>query len=245
MKLLLTNDDGIEAEGIAELAKALSKEHEIMVVAPSGNRSANSHLMTIGIPMSFQQINVHSERAYALNGSPVDCVKFAHEKLRDFPFEAVISGINRGPNLGTDAMYSGTVGAAVEGAFLGYPSIAFSSCSPKNNLFAEQAALAAKLLPQLLPKLSTSFVWNVNFPNIPPSEIKGACVCRLGRMEYYHRYEEEEGGFRLRGEYAPVENPPDADVERVKAGYIAIAPVVVDLTDERALNLHKNDLFVL
>ena len=245
MKLLLTNADGIDGEGLRALAEELSKEHELLIVAPTGNRSANSHLMTIGKPMSLQTNDNFPGKAFALDGSPVDCVKFAHEMLPEYPFEAVVSGINCGPNLGTDAMYSGTVGAAVEGAFLGYPSIAFSSCSPKNNLFDLQAKLALQLLPKLIATATPRIAWNVNFPNIPKEEIKGAKFCRLGRMEYLHHYEKMEGGYRLRGEYASCPNLPESDLEQLKQGYVAIAPVVVDLTDEGIFAKYKSESILL
>ena len=128
MKILIANDDGIQAAGIQTLAKALCKEHEVYIVAPDQERSAAGHALTLNMPIRVREVNIGIDiaKAYAISGTPGDCVKIGITEILDVKPDLVISGINHGPNLGADVLYSGTVSAAMEGAVLGYPSLAVS-----------------------------------------------------------------------------------------------------------------------
>ena len=138
MRILVTNDDGISAEGLKALADVLSEKHEIFVLAPDGNRSGFSHSLTIHRDVCLKEEKI-SDRypAYSLSGTPADCVKFAFHNFAEKPFELVCSGINHGLNLGSDTTYSGTVAAGLEGNYFGVPSVAFSNVASGDYLFAE------------------------------------------------------------------------------------------------------------
>ena len=191
MKILVCNDDGIWAKGISELAKAMQSMGEITVVAPDVERSATGHAITIHDPLRVRETTLWESdiKGYSLTGTPADCVKFGVSMIMDEPPDLVVSGINRGPNLGTDVLYSGTVSAAIEGAILGIPAMAVSldSYDDEDYSFAAQAALeiAKKIVEYHLP---ADILLNVNVPAISGNLCKGIKVTKLGVRKYKENY---------------------------------------------------------
>ena len=164
MRILLTNDDGIASPGINILAKNLSKSHDVWIVAPEGERSASSHSITLVGPLMVKR---KSDRTFACRGTPVDCVLLAFKDLIKVEFDCVISGINMGPNLGTDILYSGTVGAARQGALMEKPSIAVSVCAKHNSLdFNIPARFLENNMERFVELWSPGHFLNINFPDV-------------------------------------------------------------------------------
>lgn len=234
MNILVCNDDGINSEGIIVLAKCLSREHNVLVVAPDGNRSAFSHSLTISSDITLREVYIDkSFRSYAISGTPADCVKFAHHVFSDFKVDLVCAGINVGHNLGTDVIYSGTVSAGLEANCLGIPAIAFSSTAKKDNLFTVAGEIALKIVDKLKNNLSNNFTYNVNIPNVAEEDIKGCKLTKLGIQVYTDKYEcVSDGVYRLTGE--PIlhdRNDEDCDVEWNLKNYVTITPILFDKTD--------------
>lgn len=241
MHILLTNDDGIHAPGLRKLAAALAAEHHITVVAPDRERSAASHSLTLDRPLTVKSIeaeNMGNCRMYAVNGTPVDCVRLGVDPLAPEPIDLVVAGINNGANLGTDISYSGTVHAAMEGAVCGFPSVAFSlriaPADQKHSAagrFEEAARLAARFvsnLPQNL--LEGTPVLNVNFPaDIPCAGVK---ICPQGQSMYDTVFQQQDDPFgRTFYWVCAVKRPTDyndryrTDVYWSDRSYITITPL--------------------
>ncbi|WP_020558127.1 5'/3'-nucleotidase SurE [Thiofilum flexile] len=237
MNILLSNDDGFLAPGINLLRKALMETHHVITVAPDRDRSGASNSLTLENPLRLTRQSVDF---YSLNGTPTDCVHLALTGLYTDPPDIVISGINAGANLGDDVLYSGTVAAAMEGRYLGYPSIAVSMAhhQPKYFETAVQAVLA--LLPKIPDYPEDCMILNVNVPDLPWAQIKGFQVTRLGQR---HRAEPVIHLQDPRGRDIYWIGPPgkeqDAgegtDFYAVRNGYISITPLHSDLTRHRAL----------
>ena len=205
--ILITNDDGIEADGLYRLVKAAKSFGEIWVVAPEGQRSAASHSITLHAPIDVfpYDFPVEGVKAFSCSGMPGDCVRVGSLSVMPGKPDAVLSGINRGYNMASDIQYSATCGAAFEGAFQGFPSIALSegmgSCHETTDAFLKE------ILEQLLfQPLRGGRIWNVNFPECPLSQCKGVLYDRTvsAGMFYRDHYVEEErlpgGGIRYRVE---------------------------------------------
>lgn len=242
MNILLGNDDGFDSVGIKALAEKLNEKHNVLIAAPDGNRSATSHSLSI-----FKNLTVNKKDSdiptYVLSGTPADCIKFAHhELLADFPIDLVISGINKGHNLGTDVLYSGTVSAAFEGAALGYKSMAFSCTSHDGGDYKVLAEIASELVDKLYPLSKPEFIWNINMPPLGKSEIKGVKYTPLGKSVYSDNYKKiSENEYVLVGEMLDFElNPEDCDVEWSRKGYITVTPLLYDKTDYSVLKTVKN-----
>ncbi|MBP5308825.1 MAG: 5'/3'-nucleotidase SurE [Clostridia bacterium] len=238
MNVLVCNDDGIDSEGLIVLATCLSKEHNVLVVAPESNRSAFAHSLTIYEDIKFREVNASGDfTAYAISGTPVDCVKFATHVFPDFRIDLVCSGINKGPNVGTDVLYSGTVSAGLEANCLGLPAIAFSSVAHVGNKFDTCGIIAVKIIDKLKKNLSNKFTYNVNVPNLDLSDIKGVKATKLGIQVYTDRYVKTgDGTYRLEGEPTDHDlNDSDCDVEWIKKGYVTVTPVLLDKTDYTTL----------
>ena len=238
MKIFLTNDDGIGSEGLQLLAEALSKRgHEILVIAPLSEKSACSHSLSIRKPMRLKRTE-SAWQAYALDGTPADCVKFMHLRFADFRPDLIISGINRGENLGRDVHYSGTVGAAMEGGTLGYRALAVSSDTHQNNNFGEAAGIVCRNLEALYALDFKNTVYNINIPNIPLEQMKGIVFTRLGEHTFDDHYvEEEEGVFMLTGDPLPGgESEQDTDVALLREGYVTITPILCNKTNQGILS---------
>lgn len=233
MNILVCNDDGINSEGIIVLAKSLSKEHNVLVVAPKDNRSAFAHSITIMQDMTMEEVRLDDAfKSYAISGTPADCVKFAKLVFPDFKIDLVCSGINRGHNLGSDIIYSGTVSAGFEANYLFIPAIAFSSTAFEGNKFDTCGVIALKIIDKLRNYLSSDYTYNVNVPNLDEKDLKGIKFTKLGIQLYTDRYEKTgENEYRLVGEpMAHDLNDDDCDVEWNKKGYVTVTPLIYDKT---------------
>jgi 5'-nucleotidase len=259
MKVLLTNDDGIEADGLQALRRALLEVPgvELAVIAPDGNRSATARSITTRRPLWVEEIDFGDGTVgYATDGTPVDCVRFARLGLIEgFEAELVVSGINHGSNLGDDITYSGTVACAFEALVLGLPGIAVSQQSEKREMdfrlgssfsFDVAADFTARIVEELedVP-LPAGTLLNVN---VPAGEINGVEVTRLGKRIYRDqlRLAADEGGRRrywIYGTDPGFHDEPGTDLAAVAAGRIAVTPVHLDLTDVAGIDaLAKYDL---
>lgn len=240
MRILVTNDDGILAEGIYAVAKTLKKvADEVIVVAPESEQSATGHSITLNRPLRVNKVKFFETdiEAYAVNGTPVDCVKLAVEAiLKDRKPDLVVSGINNGPNLGTDVIYSGTVSAAVEAAILEIPSVAISMAGHKDISYAGAAEFAcriAKNIFQLHDRNET--IINVNYPTIPEEEIKGVKITTLGIRKYTNAFEERKDPrgnsyYWVSGAVKEMEQKEESDISAIAGNYISITPIHFDLT---------------
>ena len=231
MRILISNDDGYKADGIIQLSKSLSEISEVIVVAPSENKSAASSSLTIGKPLKPIQIE---KNIYAIDATPSDCVHLALCGFIKESIDLVVTGINFGANLGDDVIYSGTVAGAIEGRFLGLPSIAMSLASWECNHF-ETAGNIAKLLVKQIGKapLANNTIINVNVPDIPMSEIKGIRSTRLGNR---HKSESSIQDLKDPSLYWIGENGKEADngegtdFHAVSNNFVSITPLQIDLT---------------
>ena len=247
MKVLLTNDDGIQATGLNVMRRALHAlpEVDLAVIAPNGNRSAYGRMITTREPLWVDEIHFEDgSTGFATDGSPVDCVRFAALGLVESPPDLIVSGINHGANLGDDITYSGTVAAAFEGIVLGVPAIAVSQQSGAGEMdfrlgdhfnFDEAAAFTARLVQELerVP-FPDSTLLNVN---CPAGDALGARSCRLGKRIYQDKLvlaEEEDGRrrYRIYGDDPTYHEEDGTDFAAIAEGYIAVTPLHFDLTDQ-------------
>ncbi|MFQ2092315.1 5'/3'-nucleotidase SurE [Aeromonas taiwanensis] len=232
MRILVSNDDGVHAEGIRALSEALTACGEVIVVAPDRNRSGASHSLTLEVPLRVTRI---AETGYhAVKGTPTDCVHLAvNELVRPEP-DMVVAGINHGANLGDDVIYSGTVAAATEGRHLGFPSLAISLVGRTH--FATAAHYAALLVKgMMVHPLPADQILNVNVPDLPLDQIKGVRVTRLGNR---HRAESVICTEDPRGQPIYWIGPPGSqqdagegtDFAAIEQGYVSITPLTIDMT---------------
>ena len=244
MRLLLTNDDGINAKGIYALAKELEKNHEVIIVAPDKERSACGHSITLTRPLIVKETKLKGlkAKAFSVDGTPADCVKIAINKLTDAKIDMVVSGINRGFNLGTDVLYSGTVSAAIEATIYKIPAMAVSVEFDDNT---ENYDIAAKyagviLLKAIQNKIKNDIVLNVNIPMLAENEIKGIKVCKIGSRLYNNKYvesigENNETQYQIKGTAKDI-HEEDSDTIYFKDGYVTVTPLHYDLTNFEILN---------
>jgi 5'-nucleotidase len=240
VKILVSNDDGYRAEGIQRLREALATLAQVTVVAPDRNRSGASNSLTLDVPLRVFEAE---PGIYYVPGTPTDCVHLAISGLFDYDHDMVVSGVNDGPNLGDDVLYSGTVAAAVEGRFLGLTTIAVSLCtapgSPRHFETGAQVALA--LVKHLLSKpLERALILNVNVPDVPFGELRGFKTCRLGNRHRSERVSpsEDPRGRQIYwiGPAGPEQDAgPGTDFHATNLGYVSVTPLQVDLTRHRAL----------
>ncbi|HKO22360.1 MAG TPA: 5'/3'-nucleotidase SurE [Candidatus Eisenbacteria bacterium] len=238
MEILVTNDDGIGAEGIRALAKAMETIGNITIMAPDREQSATSHALTLHRPLRMRKL---SEREMSVDGTPTDAVLLGvHGFLKERP-ALVVSGINHGPNMGNDVLYSGTVAAASEGTFLGIPSIAISLATWDSADFGPAARVARTLVAQLLRRgLPGKTCLNVNIPAIPYDQIKGVRVTRLGKRVYRDVIVEKTDPrgklyYWIGGEEPTWENDDSSDFTAVERGYVSVTPLTFELTDYKEL----------
>ncbi len=235
--ILLTNDDGIHAEGLRYLRKAVSRLGQVLIVAPESEQSAIGHAITLHEPIRVRKIarNGHFY-GYGIKGTPADAVKLAVYSLLPRPPDLVISGINDGANLGINVLYSGTVSAATEAAILGVPAMAVSLAQKKDPPFElatpHVEALAAKILQNGLPR---GIALNVNVPALPATEIRGFKLTRQGLNKFDERYESREDPrghhyYWLSGEVLPERTDEWSDLHALNAGYVSVTPLFYDLT---------------
>ena len=239
MNIFITNDDGINAEGIKILAEEISKIANTYVVAPDSPRSASGHAITLHKPILINdEFIAENVEAYSTSGTPADCVKVGIEAiLKDVEIDLVLSGINNGPNLGNDVIYSGTVAAAIEGLIEKKPSIALSCNSSK--VSTEEYEEAAKYTVALVKKLEVNLdklngiILNVNFPK---GDKKGVKITKLGELVYNNVMDDRKSlrGQRyvwMGGDLADVPQDKDSDIIAVENGYVSITPVHIDMTN--------------
>ena len=244
MRLLLTNDDGINAKGIYAIAKELEKEHEVIIVAPQSEKSACGHSITLTKPLIVREIKLEGlkSKAFSVDGTPADCVKIGINKLIEGKIDMVVSGINKGLNLGTDVLYSGTVSAAIEASIYKIPSMAISMQVKINNENYEMAAIYAGeiLLTAMENGISNDIVLNVNVPLLKRNEIKGIKVCKIGSRLYNNSYlktigENNETQYQIKGELKDI-HEEESDTLYFKEGYVTVTPLHYDLTNFKIIN---------
>jgi 5'-nucleotidase len=240
MRVLVSNDDGVDAKGIRVLAECLGAVGQVTVVAPDRDRSGASNSLTLDAPIRVLRMD---NGYYRVAGTPTDCVHLALAGMLDYEPDIVVSGINNSANLGDDVIYSGTVSAAMEGRFLGLPAIAVSLVSQDHNgVHYDAAAQAVLLLMQrlLVDPLPADTILNVNVPDRPWAEIQGFEVTRLGRR---HRSAPCIAQTDPRGKpiwwIGPAggveDDGPGTDFDAVRRGYVSVTPIHVDLTRYQAL----------
>ena len=242
--ILVTNDDGIRAEGLAVLAEALTGLGRIIVVAPELEQSASSHAITLDKPL---RMNEYGTDRFGVTGTPTDCVLLAVQGIMDRQPDLLVSGINKGPNMGEDVIYSGT--AAIEGSILGIPSIALSVAS-WNSVPLEAAADVSRYLAAEMLKhdIGTGSLWNVNIPPLPASEVHGICITRLGSRVYNDMITKKKDPrgkdyFWIGGGDPGWDTGSDTDFTAVTGGYISVTPLRIDMTDNKSIsNLKKWNL---
>ena len=234
MRILLTNDDGIFAPGIQTLARHLRADgHDITLIAPDRERSAASHSLTLRKDIHVAQL---SETEYSVDGTPVDCVVMALQKIITEPVDLVISGINAGQNMGEDVFYSGTVAAALEASFFGFRSIAVSINSYQNQIYDTAAAWIARMVKmQIFNLTKDNTVLNINFPNIPIDASKGVRLTRVGHRKYYNfieerRDENDQTCYRIGGDKPVWDMQKGTDAEAVNENYVSITPLSFEMT---------------
>jgi 5'-nucleotidase len=260
--ILISNDDGIFALGVRTLANTLALAgHQVTVVCPDRERSATGHGLTLHQPIRAKEVDSVFEPpvvAWSCSGTPADCVKFALSAVLATRPDVVYSGINHGPNLGTDVLYSGTVSAAMEGALEGIPSVAFSLASFSTFEFQPAADFALKLLSQLTNNFPKPPLLSVNVPAVAASEIAGVLVTRQGLRRYIEKFEQRldprgKSYYWLEGEIVEdIEQPEDinlpphilTDVQAIRDRYITITPLQYNLTDAAIVkHLYQQQFF--
>ncbi len=241
MKILLTNDDGIHAEGMHAAWSALkSAGHDVFVCVPDRPRSAIGHAITMHKPLRVRQVETRDGIANTTNGTPADCVTMALLHLMDGAPDLCVSGINLGPNLGDDVHYSGTVGGAMEAALTGIPSMAISLNTHSAPLWDAAAQFCARIAPHITSMgLPRDTFLNVNVPNLLPAEIQGVRVTSQGSRRYKGdlvRYNAPVVGdyYWRGGEVIDRAESDDADVHIIKQGFVSVTPIHVDLTRQDA-----------
>jgi 5'-nucleotidase len=235
--ILLTNDDGIFAKGLESLVKVLKKKYSLWVVAPESEQSAVGHALTLTQPLRVKKIfKNRTFFGYGVSGTPADSVKIAlHELIVPRP-RLLISGINLGPNVGINVIYSGTVSAATEGAMMGLTSMAVSIDSYQTRHFETAAHITAELVALLIKNpLPPGVSLNVNVPDRPLSEIRGIRLVKQGTFRFMERFERridprENIYYWQAGIKPPLDETPDTDHALLSAGYVTLTPISYDLT---------------
>src|SRR3954470_2896678 len=252
MRILVTNDDGIHSPGLAvteEIARSLSDD--VWVVAPENEQSGASHSLTLTLPLRLRKLE---ERRYAVSGTPTDCVMMAClQILKEQPPDLVLSGVNWGSNLADDVTYSGTIAGAMEGCALNIPSIAMSQCYEEGDRHAIDRSPARVHGPATVAALvkagwPAGTLINVNFPGCPAAAVKGVKVVPQGKYDLSSTEIEERVDARQRAYYwiglrrRKAVPPPESDLGAVYGDFIAVTPLHLNLTEERALKALRQQL---
>lgn len=236
MRILITNDDGVGAPGLRRLARALRDLGDVVIVAPESEMSASAHSLTLTRGLRVRR---HSRSLYSVDGTPTDCVYLAIFEILGREVDLVVSGINRGWNLGDDITYSGTVAAALEGTLLGCPSFAVSAQKARPMKYDVAAEFARTVATQVLRHgLARDTYLNVNVPSGTP---RGVRIVRQGKRTYHDGVSTEKNGegetvYRIGG-YPEWHEQPGSDIAAFRAGYITITPLKVDMTDRKFMNV--------
>ncbi len=242
MRILLTNDDGIHAPGLYALYREFSKDSEVHIVAPETEMSAVGHAITLTSPLRVRRAKREGRfYGFAVTGTPADCVKIAVKELLNSPPDVVVSGINPGRNVGMDILYSGTVSAATEAAFLGFKAAAISIDNRKDPAYWFAAHVARTVVEFIIERgLREGTALNVNIPGIAPDKVKGVVFARQGLSrfeEHFERRSDPRGNtyYWLAGETIVENGSRDTDFVALKSGMITITPIHYDLTCEKEL----------
>ncbi len=247
MRILVTNDDGITSRGIQALTAAMARLGDVMIVAPDRQQSAVGHALTVASPLrAVQMQREHASIAYAVNGTPADCVKLGVSTLLPYRPDIVVSGINHGSNTSVNAIYSGTVSAATEGTLMGIPSMAVSlatfDSTADMSLAAEVAYDVASRLLDL--KLPAGTLLNVNVPPIDRAQYRGVKITRQGHNAWNDGYAirmdpQGQPYYWLTGEFVTLSEQEDGDDFSVQQGWTAITPIHYELTNVAELDRLK------
>lgn len=236
-RFLLTNDDGIYARGLSALYQELSREAECIIVAPEVEQSAVGHAITISRPLMVRKAKKNGNVfGYAVLGTPADCVKIGLDELAGGPVDLVVSGINRGANVGINVLYSGTVSAATEAAILGVPSLAVSLDTHEDADYSTAARFARKMAAFILENPLSNVALNVNIPAVSEGEIRGVVVTKQGRARLMESFDKridprDNIYYWLAGEtQMPEQEQDDTDASALKRGMITVTPIHFDLT---------------
>ncbi len=233
MIILISNDDGIRSEGIQALARAVEPLGDVYVVAPDREQSAVSHSLTLHRPLRVEEVG---PRQFAVDGTPTDCVNLAASGILPARPGLVMSGINKGANLGDDITYSGTVSAAMEGTLLGIPSIALSLVAREHFDFCAAAAFAAELAAHVIARpFPENTLLNVNLPAIPRTEMQGYRITRQGKRRFGQSLVEKTDPrgrkyYWIGGDELDFVDEPGTDFAAIQAGAVSITPIHLDLT---------------
>jgi 5'-nucleotidase len=241
MVILLSNDDGIHSEGIVEVERSLAALAEVYTVAPEIEQTSMSHALTLHRPLRVRELDA---RRLAIDGTPTDCVKLALTGLLPVRPDLVVSGINKGPNLGDDIIYSGTVSAALEGALLGVPAIAVSLVTFERFDFKLAAEFTATLVDRLQKQgIPREMLLNINVPALPRNEIKGWRFTRQGKRHYSENIVERidprgKKYYWIGGDDLGFAKDDGTDCMAVHEGYISVTPLQIDMTNYKRLTDH-------
>ncbi len=240
--MLLVNDDGIYAPGLAALANRLRERYEVVIVAPDREQSAVGHAITLADPLRIYEVKQDGNFfGYAVSGTPADCVKLAVRVILKRPPDLLISGINQGANVGASLIYSGTVSAATEGTMLLIPSIAVSLDTHRSDADFSAAAEVTERLARLVMKygLPGGVFLNVNVPALPLEKIKGVKITRQATTyfdDFFERRIDPQGRtyYWMSGTMVEVDRSEDSDLMALRQGFVSITPVRYDLTAKEA-----------
>lgn len=244
MRILLSNDDGIQAPGIHALYGAVKDLGEIHVVAPDGERSAISHGITLTKPLHARPFPPGGPPfGTAVSGTPADCVKLAVSLLLDPKPDLILSGINLGPNAGISVLYSGTVSAATEGPIMGIPSMALSLDTFSEPNWDTAARVSRALVEQVVSgrlRIAPDIFWNVNIPNRPYEQLAGLRITRMGSSRFIEKYERREDPwgnpyYWMTGELFENGDMGGTDLEALRQGYVSLSPIGLDHTEHAAI----------
>lgn len=242
MRVLLTNDDGVNSEGLFALKESLASGHEVVVIAPDRNWSTSGHNKTMDRPLRVNEVQLRDgSPAYATDGTPADCVSLAALGFLGYAPDLVISGINKGNNLGDDITYSGTVTAAMEGIISGYPAIAVSMNYRPTWPVEVGGAFIQRLVQQVVERgLARDILLNVNVPNLPHDQVKGVRIIRLGKRIYKDELitRTDPSGrnyYWIGGSLVGNHLEEGTDVQAIEDGYVSVTPIHMDLTNHRLL----------
>lgn len=243
--ILVTNDDGFQADGIRILGKTLEKDYELIIAAPEDQKSACGHSITLTRPLIAREVSLEGvkSKGYAINGTPADCVRLGIEKLYHKPIDLVVSGINEGLNIGTEILYSGTVSAAVEAAMNMLPAFAVST-NPENGI--EQYSIAAKVIKKIIDqrihlRMKKEVVMNINVPKVQSeNEIMGIKACTIGSRRYTNYFierkmENNEISYTVQGELIEDEEE-NTDSYFINQKYVTMTPLHYDFTNYELLH---------
>lgn len=243
--ILISNDDGIDAPGLHSLAAALAEVGEVVVVAPVAEQSAVGHAITIRDPVRANpwpfRIPSGKVKAFAVSGTPADCIKLGIDKLLPRRPEIVVSGINQGPNTAVNILYSGTVSAATEAAILGIPAISFSFCRWSDGDYEASGRVARAITKRVLEHgIPPGILLNVNVPDLPFESLKGYKVTRQAKSKWEESFSERLDPFGrpyywLSGTFINLDTGEDTDLHAVENGFVSITPIQHDLTAHQHL----------